>query len=129
MQLTQMEMSESARVQNAQAAGAQFMFNSQEARDLATLDRMSGQESQTRQDIANAQMSQSAADAAMISGISSMASAKIKSAGVTPSNNPVTDNDVIQPPVPETGTGTGSSGSSTSGTSGDDFGNGQYGGF
>jgi ribosomal protein S8E len=129
MQLTQMEMSESARVQNAQAAGAQFMFNSQEARDLATLDRMSGQESQTRQDIANAQMSQSAADAAMISGISSMASAKIKSAGVTPSNNPVTDNDVIQPPVPETGTGTGSSGSSTSGTSEDDFGNGQYGGF
>jgi hypothetical protein len=129
MQLTQMEMSEEARVQNAQAAGAQFMFGAQETRDMATLDRMSGQESQYRQDMANAQMGQAAADAAMISGVSSMASAKIRSSGVTDPNS-VTDNDVIQPPVPETGTGTGTgTGSSTSGTSGDDFGNGQYGGF
>ena len=123
MQLTQMEMSEEARVQNAQAAGAQFMFGTQETRDMATLDRMSGQESQYRQDMANAQMGQAAADAAMISGVSSMASAKIRSSGVTGSNG-VTDNDIEQPPVPGTGTG-----SSTSGTSGDDFGNGQYGGF
>ena len=79
MQLTQMEMSEEARVQNAQAAGAQFMFGAQETRDMATLDRMSGQESQYRQDMANAQMGQAAADAAMISGVSSMASAKIRS--------------------------------------------------
>lgn len=73
MQLTQMEMSESARVQNAQAAGAQFMFNSQEARDVATLDRMSGQESQARADIANAETAQQAATGAMISGVSSAA--------------------------------------------------------
>lgn len=98
MRLTQMEMAEEARVQNAEAAGAQFMFGAQENRDMATLDRMSGQESQYRQDMANAQMGQSAADAAMISGISSMASAKIRSSGVTDPNS-VTDNDVEQPPV------------------------------
>ena len=102
MQLTQMEMSEEARVQNAQAQGAAFMFGAQESRDMATLDRMSGQESQSRQDIANAQMGQAAANAAMISGVSSMASAKIRSSGVT-------GPDIEQPPVVE--------------------GNGQYGGF
>lgn len=124
MQLTQMEMSEEARVQNAQAQGAAFMFGAQENRDMATLDRMSGRESQSRQDIANAQMGQAAANAAMISGVSSMASAAIRSSGVTDPNS-VTDNDIEQPPVPETGTGTGTG----TGTSGDDFGNGQWGGF
>ena len=73
MQLTQMEMSESARVQNAQAAGAQFMFNAQEQRDMATLDMMSGQESQARADIANAQTAQAASTGAIISGVSSAA--------------------------------------------------------
>tara|TARA_B110000259_G_C14011545_1_gene399792 strand:+ start:803 stop:1540 length:738 start_codon:yes stop_codon:yes gene_type:complete len=73
MQLTQMEMSESARVQNAEAAGKQFMFGAQETRDMATLDRMSGQESQARADIANAQTAQQAATGAMISGVSSAA--------------------------------------------------------
>jgi len=83
MRLTEMEMSEEARIQNAEAAGLSFMFGAQETRDMATLDRMSGQESQSRQDMANAQMANSAADAAMISGVSSMAAAKIKSSGVT----------------------------------------------
>tara|TARA_R110000744_G_scaffold105234_5_gene201190 strand:- start:1 stop:732 length:732 start_codon:yes stop_codon:yes gene_type:complete len=73
MQLTQMEMSESARVQNAEAAGKQFMFGAQENRDMATLDRMSGQESQARADMANAQTAQQAATGAMISGVSSAA--------------------------------------------------------
>lgn len=95
MQLTQMEMSESARVQNAQAQGAAFVFGAQENRDMATLDRMSGRESQTRQDISNAQMGQAAANAAMISGVASMAAAKIGSSGVT-------SNDVQQPPVTTT---------------------------
>tara|TARA_R110000796_G_scaffold74404_7_gene167463 strand:+ start:238 stop:978 length:741 start_codon:yes stop_codon:yes gene_type:complete len=73
LQLTQMEMSESARVQNAQAAGEQFMFNAQEARDMATLDRMSGQESQYRQDMADAQTAVQANTGAIISGVSSAA--------------------------------------------------------
>ena len=73
MQLTQMEMAESARIQNAEAAGKSFVFGAQEARDMATLDRMSGQESQARADINNAQNAQQANTAAMISGVSSAA--------------------------------------------------------
>jgi len=74
MQLTQMEMSEEARVQNAQAQGAAFMFGAQETRDMATLDRMSGQESQARADMNNAQNAQQANTAAIISGVGSAAS-------------------------------------------------------
>ncbi|MDC1435095.1 hypothetical protein N8094_00235 [Flavobacteriaceae bacterium] len=73
MQLTQMEMAESARVQNAEAQGKAFVYGAQEARDVATLDRMSGQESQARADMANAQTAQQAATGAMISGVSSAA--------------------------------------------------------
>jgi hypothetical protein len=71
LQLTQMEMSEEARVQNAQAQGKAFMFGAQENRDVATLDRMSGQQSQSRQDIANANMAKAQSQAGMISGITS----------------------------------------------------------
>jgi len=71
MQLTQMEMAEEGRVQSAQAQGKAFMFNAQENRDMATLDRLSGQESQARQDIANANMAQASATSGMISGITS----------------------------------------------------------
>ena len=74
MQLTQMEMAESARVQSAQAQGQAFMFSAQENRDMATLDRMSGQESQARADMNNAQAAQQANTGAMISGVSSAAS-------------------------------------------------------
>ena len=73
MQLTQMEMAESARVQNAEAQGKAFVYGAQESRDVATLDRMSGQESQARADMANAQTAQQAATGAMISGVSSAA--------------------------------------------------------
>jgi hypothetical protein len=81
MQLTQMEMSEEARIQQAEAAGAQFMFGAQEARDMATLDRMSGLESQARADIANANMAGAANTAGMISGIGSLAGAVIGAGG------------------------------------------------
>jgi len=75
MQLTQMEMSEEARIQQAEAAGKQFMFGAQENRDMATLDRMSGQESQARQDIANANAASAAATAGVMSSITSVAAA------------------------------------------------------
>ena len=68
MQLTQMEMAESARVQNAEAQGKAFVYGAQESRDVATLDRMSGQESQARADMANAQTAQQAATGALGSG-------------------------------------------------------------
>ena len=75
MQLTQMEMSEEARVQNAQAQGKAFEFQAQEQRDMATLDRMSGQESQARQDIANANAASAASTAGIISSVTSLAGA------------------------------------------------------
>ena len=70
-----MEMSEEARIQQAEAAGKQFMFGAQENRDMATLDRMSGQESQARQDIANANAASAAATAGIMSSITSVAAA------------------------------------------------------
>ena len=82
MQLTQMEMSEEARIQQAEAAGKQFMFGAQENRDMATLDRMSGQESQSRQDIANANAASAAATAGVMSSITSVTAAGL-SGGAT----------------------------------------------
>lgn len=79
IQLTQMEMSEEARIQQAEAAGAQFMFNAQEARDIATMDRMSGQEAQSRQDIANANAARAASTAGVISGIGGIVTSGIGS--------------------------------------------------
>jgi len=79
IQLTQMEMGEEARVQNAQAAGKQFMFSTQENRDIATMNRMSGQEAQARQDIANANAAQQAATAGIISGVGGIVTAGIGS--------------------------------------------------
>jgi hypothetical protein len=79
MQLTQMEMGEEARVQNAQAAGKQFMFSTQENRDMATMSRMSGQEAQARQDISNANAAQQAATAGIISGVGGIVTAGIGS--------------------------------------------------
>jgi hypothetical protein len=71
MQLTQMEMSEEARIQNAQAQGKQFMFGAQENRDMATLDRMQGGIDQANQNAANANMAGAQAQAGMISGVTS----------------------------------------------------------
>ena len=71
MQLTQMEMSEEARIQNAQAQGKQFMFGAQENRDMATLDRMQAGIDQSNQNAANANMAGAQATAGMISGVTS----------------------------------------------------------
>ena len=71
MQLTQMEMSEEARIQNAQAQGKQFMFSAQENRDMATLDRMQAGIDQSNQNAANANMAGAQATAGMISGVTS----------------------------------------------------------
>ena len=71
MQLTQMEISEEGRVQNAQAQGKQFMFNAQEQRDMMTLDRMQGGIDQANQNAANANAAKAQATAGMISGITS----------------------------------------------------------
>ncbi len=89
MKLQQMEMSEQARVQGGklnatarfqeqQAKGQQFQFGVQEARDSAYLDRLSGQETQARQDIASAQGAENDSMNAMISGVGSGISTSIQ---------------------------------------------------
>lgn len=89
MKLQQMEMNEQARVQGAklnatarfqeqQAKGKQFQFQVQENRDNAYLDRLSGQETQARQDIAAAQGAENASMNSMISGVGSGISTSIQ---------------------------------------------------
>jgi hypothetical protein len=89
MNVQQMEMNEQARVQGAQlnatarfqeqqAKGKQFQFATQEARDAASLDRLSGQETQARQDIATAQGAENDSMNSMISGVGSGISTSIQ---------------------------------------------------
>lgn len=95
LQLTQMEMSEEARIQGAEAAGKQFMFGTQEARDMATLDRMAGFESQARVNQANANAAQAANTAGVLSGLGNIAGSLISSEAL----GGITDKDIEQPPV------------------------------
>jgi ribosomal protein S8E len=90
MQLTQMEMAEVARIQGAEAAGAQFVFGAQETRDMAMLDRMSGMQSQAAQNAANARMESAAIMGSVIQGVSGMAAAKIGQSGTTDTNKVLT---------------------------------------
>lgn len=89
IQLTQMELSEEARVQG----GDMFAFQQQENRDMATLDRMSGRESQARQDIASANMAKANSQAAMIGGITS-------SVGGLMSSGAFAEGGALNPPPP-----------------------------
>ena len=59
--LQSIAISESQRVQAADAAGKQFVFQTQEDRTNADLDRASGQQTQARQSIADANMAKSSA--------------------------------------------------------------------
>ena len=87
--LQQLTMNEKARVQSGkinaqqsfdkmQAAGKQFQFQTQEARDNATLDRMSGGLDQARADSANATNAQNDALSGMISGVGSAIGAGVQ---------------------------------------------------
>lgn len=126
MQLTQMEMAEAARIQGAEAAGAQFVFGAQETRDMATLDRMSGMQSQAAQNAANARMESAAIMGSVIQGVSGMAAARIGQSGTTDTNKVLTQ-PPKPPPTTETSSGQGATPTGT-GISGDDFGDGLYGG-
>ena len=75
------QMSEAQRIQQAEAAGKQFMFGSQEQRDMATLDRLSGQQSQARADIAQANQAGASALSGAISGIGNIAGAYMGTLG------------------------------------------------
>ena len=65
------KMDATGRFQDRQAAGAAFVFGAQENREEITMDRIAGQQDQDRQNAAQANADQNAANAAMISGVSS----------------------------------------------------------
>lgn len=67
------QISEAQRVQQAEAAGKQFKFQAQEQRDDAKLDRLSGQESQSRANVAQANQAGAAAWSGAISSIGGIA--------------------------------------------------------
>jgi len=100
MQLTQMEMSEEARIQNAEAAGKQFMFGAQEARDMATLDRMQGGIDQANQNAANANMAGAQSMAGMISGVTSVIGAGLSSGAFDPNSTTTTSTGPTIPSLP-----------------------------
>ena len=74
-------ISEGAREQQAQATGKAFEFQAQENRDVMQLNRMAGQETQARQNIAQSNADQQAAIGAGISAASSFGSS-VASSGV-----------------------------------------------
>jgi hypothetical protein len=105
IQLTQMEMGEEARIQNAEAAGKQFMFGAQENRDMATLDRMQGGIDQANQNAANANMAGAQSRAGMISGVTGVIGAGLSSGAFDPSGTETSTDTIIPvtPPVVPTG--------------------------
>lgn len=90
------QISEGGRVQDAQAQGAAFMYNAQENRDLATLDRMQAGVDQANVNQANANASQQAAIGSIIGGVSNMGSALIQSGSLTGSKKPVVKTPVVE---------------------------------
>ena len=75
--LQSIAISEGQRVQAADAAGKQFVFQTQEDRTNADLDRASGQQTQARQSIADANMAKSSAISGGLGALGSVAGSVI----------------------------------------------------
>lgn len=75
------QISEAQRTQQAEAAGQQFMFGAQEERDMARLDRLSGQQSQARANVAQANQNRASALSGAMSGIGNIAGAYMGTLG------------------------------------------------
>lgn len=71
--LQNVKMSEGLRMQAAEAEGKIFQYGEQESRDIAKLNRLSGQQAQARNDYNRAKEGQAAAYGSMFSGIGSIA--------------------------------------------------------
>jgi hypothetical protein len=67
------QLSESQRMQAAETAGIQFQYGEQESRDIAKLNRLSGQEAQSKANKVAAKNAETAAYAGMISGVGNIA--------------------------------------------------------
>lgn len=81
--LQQVAISEGQRVQAAEAAGAQFMFQAQENRTNMDLNRAAGLQQQAAQMEANANQNSAAALGGMLSGLGQLAGAFIGQSGAT----------------------------------------------
>lgn len=66
------QFSEGQRLQAAETEGIKFQYGEQESRDIAKLNRLSGQEAQQRANQAGAKQAQGAALGGMISGVGSL---------------------------------------------------------
>lgn len=66
------QFSEGQRMQAAETEGVKFKYGEQESRDIAKLNRLSGQEAQQRANQAGAKQAQNAAYGGIISGIGSI---------------------------------------------------------
>jgi hypothetical protein len=75
--LQSIAISEGQRVQASEAAGKQFVFQTQEDRTNADLDRASGQQTQARQSIADANMAKSSAISGGLGALGSVAGSVI----------------------------------------------------
>lgn len=79
--LQNIQMSEAARLQQAEIEGTKFKYGEQESRDIAELNRISGQQAQAQANQASAKQSQNAAYGSMISGVGSIAGGVIAGGG------------------------------------------------
>ena len=80
--LQNVSISEGQRLQTTDAAGKQFVFEQQENRTNADLDRASGQERQAQQNIASANAAKSSAIAGGFGALGSMAGAVVGAGGI-----------------------------------------------
>lgn len=67
------QMSEAQRMQQADIEGTKFQFGEQESRDIARLNRLSGQSAQAQANAASAKQSQNAAYGSIATGIGNIA--------------------------------------------------------
>jgi hypothetical protein len=79
--LQNIRMGEGARLQQAGVEGTKFRFGEQESRDIAQLNRLSGQSAQAQANQAAAKQSQNAAYGSIASGIGSIAGGVIAGGG------------------------------------------------
>jgi len=79
--LQNIAISEGQRVQTAEAAGKQFVFQTKEDRTNADLDRASGQQTQARQGIADANRAKASAITGGLSAVGSLAGTAVGTFG------------------------------------------------
>jgi hypothetical protein len=75
------QLTEAQRLQQAEIEGTKFQYGEQEARDIAKLNRLSGQQAQAQANQAAAKQAQNAAYGSMLSGVGSIAGGVIAGGG------------------------------------------------